>query len=68
MNILVRVKRERACFASLDQENTYWIMSFGTLKRPDNDVQIEFTQTQLDKLKDMLNEAKYNSLVHYGRC
>ncbi len=66
MNILVRVSRKRKCFASLDQESTYWVMSFGSASRPDNDVEIEFSQTQLNKLRDMLNQEL--TLVHYGRC
>lgn len=68
MNILVRLGRERKCFASLDQKGSFWLMTFGTLQRPENDVEIEFTQMQLDKLRDMLNQEEYKKLVHVGQC
>ena len=62
MDIMVRVLAERKCFASIDFEtgrgkykNVYTI-SFGDLKKPNTDVEIEFTSAQLKKLRILLNE------------
>jgi len=66
MRIFLRVSRKRKCFATIDWETNYWVMSFGDLKAKD-DIGIEFTPHQLERLKDLLNDM--GSLKgHYGHC
>jgi len=72
MDILVRVSRKRKCSASIDWEKEYpkggfFIMSFGALTRPDQDVEIEFTEAQLAELQMTIREAQEKG-DHSGWC
>lgn len=77
MDIKVEVPRKRKCHSSLDWNNDKqcWIMSFGDLRKPETDVEIEFTPTQLHDHRKMVNDL-YRKLkkdfaskeVHVGTC
>lgn len=72
MDILVKVSRERICSASIDwqkglSEDGFFIMSFGDLDRPDQDVEIEFTEAQLTELQMTIREAQEKA-DHSGWC
>ena len=73
MDILVRVSRKRKCSASIDWEkeinpkDSHFIMSFGDLTRPDQDVEIEFTEAQLAELQMTIRSAQ-ESADHSGWC
>jgi hypothetical protein len=70
LEILVRVSKERICAASLDwEEDTpegHWLLSFGNIGSPNTDVEIEFTEMQLGKLKETVNSA--SKPKHLGGC
>lgn len=73
MDILVRVSRKRKCSVSLDWEKeinpkeSHFVMSFGDLSRPDQDVEIEFTEVQLQDLQMVIREAQEKA-DHSGWC
>ena len=70
MEISVRVSRKRKCPASLDWKrdipNGHWVLSFGDASEPATDVEVEFTVAQLEKLKELVNNAKKPE--HSGLC
>lgn len=77
MDIKVKVLAKRHCFASVDFEygsggyKNVYVMSFGDLKKPNTDVEVEFTPTQLKKLRDLLNKMYKDdkfSKRHGGLC
>ena len=73
MDILVRVSKKRKCSASIDWEkeidpkDSHFIMSFGDLSRPDQDVEIEFTEAQLEELQETIRQAQ-KTADHSGWC
>lgn len=73
MDILVRVSRKRKCSASIDWQKElvpkdgFFIMSFGDLTRPNQDVEIEFTEAQLTELQMTIREAQEKA-DHSGWC
>ena len=72
MDILVHVSRKRKCSASIDWQKEYpeggfFIMSFGDLRRPDQDVEVEFTEAQLNELQMTIRTAQEKA-DHSGWC
>jgi len=73
MDILVRVSSKRKCSASIDWEKeinpkeSHFVMSFGDLTRPEQDVEIEFTEAQLKELQSTISEAQKKA-DHSGWC
>jgi hypothetical protein len=72
MDIKVTVSKNRKCPASIDWRKEYpkggiYIMSFGDLSTPDNDVEIEFTEIQLVDLQSTIRTAQ-EKVDHSGWC
>jgi len=80
MDIKVVVSEKRKCAASIDwragkEINTSMtqklaVLSFGDLDKPDTDVEVLFSLTQLRKLDKIVKKAikGFEKEKHYGRC
>jgi len=60
MDIKVEVPLKRKCPASLDTCGKIAVLSFGDLDKPDTDVEVEFSLSQLKELQRVVNEGVKN--------